>query len=59
MNDITFNGKAKGKICVRKGKNYRPGDAPKYTTLTDDITDKVHRYVKSENKGPDDFLITT
>jgi len=58
VNDITFKGPAKGKICVRKGKGYKPGDPPAYVTLLEDDTNKVDRYVKSENKGSDDFLIT-
>jgi hypothetical protein len=28
VNDIAFEGKTKGKICVRKFKGYKAGDAP-------------------------------
>ena len=58
MNDITFKGESKGKILVRKGKGYKPGDPPKPITLTEDVTNEVDIYVKSENKRPEDFLIT-
>jgi integrase len=41
VKDITFEGKSKGKIYIRKGKRGLPGK----TTMTDDVTDKVHEYV--------------
>jgi site-specific recombinase XerD len=59
VNDIIFEGKTKGKICVRKGKGYKPGDAPEYSSLLDNITDMVSHYVKLEKKEPGDYIFTT
>jgi hypothetical protein len=53
VEDITFKGKAKGKIFVRKGK----GNKERNTTVLDDFADEIHDYVK--DLSGKDFLFTT
>ncbi len=53
VENITFEGKSKGKIFVRKGK----GNKERNTTVLDDFADEIHDYVK--DLSGKDFLFTT
>jgi len=55
VEDITFKGKAKGKIKVKKGK----GGKSRNTLLIDSVADMIHDYVKEKNLKEKDLLFTT